>query len=425
MTLAPSPRSLPSAARPGRSARRGTALTLAACAALASLSVAARSPVYGGDGSGCAALIEKADVALQQAERTRDLAQARDALELLDRARQICPDEIEIPFLEGIAHVFRGDIDKTKAAIARAEGLARARAVELNRPVAEAANEPHVLYLRALVHRRFGNRPGDAVADLKLLRVRDPSFRPGAVVVLLHASLLDYAAQLVQNDDAEAAIRQASMAVSIVRGNARMTDLAEHRLAQVLSAAHRWAEAQPILLRLVERGPTNAHYRFDLAGVYAEQLHFDEAIEAWRETIKLLARPDEDVRLKDLLSDAPMRLGNCLVQSGRLDEGKKALEAYAAEHPGDGRGWYFIGKACVDFSPEDYDHALECFERARRLDSACEKTLRELYKLYSTVRRDDAKAKSLAEEIEKGAKAREAEFVRRRHTRLDGSNGCY
>ena len=377
------------------------------------------------DDPACASLVAEATRALEEGEFNRSVARARDAMVLLDRAARLCSNDPEIPFLEGLGRVLLGDLDGLRAARKRVERLAVARALELNRSADDGSNDPRVLYLQALDSRHFGNKPGDAAATLRRLRNHNPGFRPGAVTSLLFASLLEFASQLSQNDDGEGAIREASSALGLAGADPVRFDQASHRLAQVLSATAQWADAQPILEQLAKRQPENPRILFDLASAYAEQLRLDLAIATWEKTIELLARPGVDRRVLDLLVDAPMRLGVCLSQrQGRAEEGKAQLLKYVEAHPNDGRGWYYLGKAAVD-ALDDPDRAIEWFERARALDTACEKTLRELYKLYSTARRDDAKAKELATMIEKEAGARKAEFARRKRTRLDGSNGCY
>lgn len=387
-----------------------------------------RLPEASADDASCPGLVRDANQAIEECVKTHDLSRARDALRILDRASKLCTDDIEVPFLEGIAQSQLGNGDGVRSAREKCERLAIARALELNRPRSDGPNAPHVLFLEAIVHRQFGNKPGDAAATIRRLKNRDPDFRPEGVTALLFLSLLEFSAQLMQGDDADGALAQARAAQAVAGRNVSRFDAATHRVGKILSATHRFLDAQPLLEDLAKRYPLDAEVRFDLAGVYADQFHFEPAVDAWKETIRLLGSPGVNPRLVDLLSDAPMRLGVCLAGSKRPDEGpavgKRQLLAYTEAHPNDSRGWYFLAKVEVDYL-DDPDAAITHFERARSLDSACEKSLRELYKLYATVRRDDGKAKALEEDVEKGSKSRADEMKRRQRTRPDGSNGCY
>lgn len=385
----------------------------------------------------CPGLVADARTALRESVDRRSLARARDALHLLDRASKLCPDDIEVPFLEGLAHAKLNSLDGVLAATRKCESLALARATELNRPRSDAANNPHVLFLQAVVHRQFGNKPGDAALTLKLLKNRDPGWEPEAVALLLFLSHKEFAGQLSRADDFEGAKREARLAQAAAGRNQSRYDDATHLYAKVLSQANEFPAAQPMLEDLAKRYPDDPDVRFTLAGVYAEQFQFDRAVDVWRETIRLLSRPGTDPALVDLLYDAPLRLGVCLAESKRASdgpvEGRKQLLEYIKAHPNDGRGWYFLGKVEVDKLDEP-EAAIVHFEKARSLDPACEKTLRELYRLYSSPRdgvseeqtkQEAAKAEALRKEIEQGGKARTIELNRRRRTRPDGSNGCY
>ncbi len=373
---------------------------------------------------GCSEFVLGANRALEESERQKSPAKAREALGLLERAARLCPEDPEIPFLAGLANALLADVDGVRLAASTVERLVTARALELNRPASEGANDPRALYLRALISRTFGKRPDGAIELLNRIRARAPGFRPAAVLTVLFWSHIDYAIQLSENGDSEGAVKQASLAEAVA-GTARdddKRDLAKHRRAQVLAAGTRWAEAQEILEDLAKRYPKDAHVRFDLSTAYAEQLRLDDAVTSWRETLRLLELPDVDPRLVELLSDSRMRLGVCLSQRGDVADGKKELLKYAESHANDARVWFYLGKAAV--AADEPREAVELLERARTLDPSCESFLRELFKLYSTTCHDPVKAKAIEELLAKDAPAREAEMKRRRRARPDKTNGC-
>jgi len=373
---------------------------------------------------GCEELLGAANVAVADAEKQKNPARARDALGLLERAARLCPDDPEIPFVAGLANWILADPDSIRAAASTIERLVTARALELNRPPSEGANDPRALFLRALVHRTFGSRPDAAIELLNRIRARAPGFRREAVLSVLFWSHIDYAILLSERSDAEGAVKQATLAEAVANstGDVDRRDLARHRRAQVLAVGTRWSEAQDILEDLAKRYPKDAHVRFDLATAYAEQFRLDDAVSTWRETLRLLALPDVDPRLVELLSDAQMRLGVCLCQRGDTTEGKAGLLKYVESHANDGRGWHYLGRAAVQ--TDEPCKAVEHFERARALDPSCENTLRELVKLYSTSCPDPTKAKALEEILENDKAAREAEMKRRIRVRPDKSDGC-
>jgi len=374
----------------------------------------------------CSRFVSAANVALAEAEKTKSPAKAREALGLLERAARLCPEDPQVPFLAGLACVLLADADGARTAAVSVERLMTARALESNRPASEGANDPRVLYLRALVSRNFGKRPDVAIELLGRIRARDPGFLPNAVMTVLFWSHIDYAIALSEAGDDEGSVKQASLAEAVAR-SARFDaqekvdkiDLARHRRAQVLASGSRWAEAQDLLDDLAKRYPNDVHVRFDLSTAYAEQYRLDDAVASWRETLRLLA---VDSKYAELLSDAPMRLGVCLCQRGDTAEGMKELQKYVDAHPNDSRGWYYLGKGAV--LTDEPCKAVEFLERARALDASCEGVLRELAKLYGTSCPDPKKAKELEEILEKGKVAREAEMKRRHHVRPDKTDGC-
>ena len=69
------------------------------------------------DDSACLGLVADAKRALADSVHNHDLSRARDALRLLDRASKLCPDDIKIPFLEGLVQSKLNDQDGVKAAM--------------------------------------------------------------------------------------------------------------------------------------------------------------------------------------------------------------------------------------------------------------------------------------------------------------------
>jgi len=374
----------------------------------------------------CQKLLKDAIQRLVELEKSKDPAKAYAAIDLLDRAERLCPDDPEIAFNRALAWLLAGVEDKTRLEVTVLERKIAARAAMDGRPSAEAQNDPRLLYVQARIHYRFGNNPRLALTSLVRLHARNPQFMSGPVASLTFLCHLAYANQLIYAKDSEEAIRQVQLALTYAGDDAARADMARRNLAQIYRFAERWPESQAVWEDLVKRYPGDAIMRYGLASTLADQYKFEEACTQWKEVLRLAeVKGSVDPREADQLLDAPLRYAVSLVHAGHVDEGKARLLAEAKAHPDDRRVWHELGIAAME-QFDDPDHAVEWLEKARSLDPWCETTLRSLLILYTGPRRDEGRAKALQATLdsEVDKKARQVEMDRRRDRRPDRTNGC-
>jgi tetratricopeptide (TPR) repeat protein len=401
---------------------RATALAALAIALLVGTARGARA-----EDPECARALERALKLAEEAESTGDLGAARRAWELLATAERRCPDNFDYPFWGCVAHVLGRDLDGAMESLNHVVALFEERARQLNRPVKDVQNEPAVLFLRAAIDLYLLDQPGRAVDRLKQVVARNAAWMPDRVRTLSFRAHLLFGNALAGRGDFQGAVAQALLALDDVRTD--VTDKrrlqAKRNLAQLLRLGDRYKEAQVVWEELLAKDPNDVTYRYGIATVLADQLQFDAALPHWVETIRLMDSGKVDPADAALLADTRLRYGVCLAHAGKVAEGRKVLEAFAAAHPDDGRPHYFLARLHFD-QLEDPTAAATEGEKARALDPWCETTLRLLLQIYSAAKPDPAKAKELQSilEDETTTKERAAEMERRKSSRRDRTNGC-
>jgi tetratricopeptide (TPR) repeat protein len=266
---------------------------------------------------------------------------ARQAVEFLRRATDLCPRDADYVFWLGRAHVFAKDVDGYLNAIRRLRQLA----------VAGDARTP---FLEGEFHLRLGRRLDESIVHFERARRVQPEFLPQQLSILLWNARVQYAAKLVSQvrGAAEGAaesgaflepIKQLRLAVLEAGPSPFRRYAARRNLAQVLRLGSEYAESQKVWEGLVESHPQDPVVRYGLATVLADQLKFQEAVTQWEESLRLFeagaAAQNEPTRPDDLR----MRYGVTLRYAGRLADARAALERYVRDAPGDGRGWSYLG----------------------------------------------------------------------------------
>ena len=384
------------------------------------------------DAAACNADFE-AGLKLLGAAEKGDVGAAKRAWETFESSERRCPEDPRFPFCGGLAHVYGDDPIGAEGSLSRLRAVLAIPLRELNRPVAEAEGNPHVLFLRAAYDFRLRGQHKAAAQQLTRVRMRDPRFHPEWVSRLLFQSLLAWGADLQREGDFPQAIAKTLQAKEEARYDldSKRRDFALRNLAQYYRFADQWTDAQNVSIDLVTRYPKDAVLRYLLASVYSDQLQFDKAVEQWKACLDLIAQgavPPEDAAYLD---DAPMRYGISLASANQVEAGIAKLREFAAKAPQDARPHFYLGRILWD-----QGHAREArdeLETAFSLDPLCAETLALLVTVYDTGAPDlgdDAgkTAKRLAElralTTEEAKKARRDALVKRKARENDRSFGC-
>lgn len=378
---------------------------------------------------GCDDLLAEAETLIAQGERAKDPAPVRQALRLLDRAEQTCPLEPQAPFMAGLACVLVGDREGALAAGRRLFGLLRQQSLEQNRPASEADVDSRVLYLSGLVRLRLESDPAGAERQLTLVRERTPSFMTRAVQSALYSAVVQVGTRQMRRGDFEASVKSMRKAALLAGDDAARRDAALRNLAQVFRASNRYPEAEKIFLELAREYPRDVVVQFALAGTYADQYKFEDAIRTWRTVIRLIdEKADVDSRDLAQLTEVRLRYGVSLIMGSQAPEvrkeGLREIEGYVKAHPDDGRGWFQLGRLLLE-EFDEFAPAAEHLERALALDPWCERTMKLLVTLYTLHLPDPERAAKLSNCLEKNAGRRQAEIEMRKKTRTDGTDGCW
>jgi tetratricopeptide (TPR) repeat protein len=375
----------------------------------------------------CARRFEEAIRLISEAEKTGSVSSAKRAWETLAVAERRCRYNPSYPYYSCLAHVFGRDADGATAALDRLVAILVERQRQLNRPEKDAQTEPMVLFLRATMDLYLFDQPGKAVERLTQVRARNKTFNPDEVRTLFFRAYIAQSNVLAHHDDYERAIAQALLALEEVR-----TDVTDKRrldatrnLAQLYRIANRFKESQETWEGLLKKNPKDAVYHYGLASVLADQYQFPPAVAEWVETIRLIEAGSGDPIDLAMLTDAHLRYGVSLLHAGRVEEGRKELEDFAAKNPADPRPRFHLGRYYLD-EAGDPVRALEQAERARAIDPWCEGVLKLLLQIYANAKPDPEKEKAIRAllEDEKETKARQEEMDRRRRSRRDQTEGC-
>ncbi len=376
----------------------------------------------------CQDLLVQAEKLIARGEKAKDPVLLRQAIQVLDRAEQVCPEEAQAPFMAGLTYVLLGEKDAAVGAGMRMLGLLRQASLQQNRPPGEADLDPRVLYLAGLIRLHLDQDPVGAERQLSLVRQRTPMFMPRAVESALFSAVLLVGSRQMRKGDYEPSARSFRRAILLAGDDVARRDAARRNLAQVYRAAHEFPKSEEILVELAGEYPRDPVVQFALAGVFADQLKFDEAIRTWRIVLRLLdEKAPVDPRDLEQLQESRLRYGISLILGANSPEMKAAglaeMLAYAKAHPDDGRGWFQLGRV----SHEDLDdqaHAAEYLEKALVIDPWCERTLRLLVTIYTVHLPNPERAAKLSNCLEKNADRRKAEIELRKKVRSDGTDGC-
>jgi tetratricopeptide (TPR) repeat protein len=341
---------------------------------------------------------------------------------------------VRLPFFGGLAHLYGDDPLGAEAALARVRAVLSIPLRELNRPVAEADLDPHVLFLRAAYDFQVRKQNQSAVEQLTRVRMRNPRFYPASVSSLLFKALLAWGADFERRGEIPQAIAKTLQAKEEARYDLdpKRRDLALRNLAQYYRFADQWTDAQAVALDLVARYPKDAVIRYVLASVFADQLQFDKAVEQWKACLDLLAHGDVPKEDAEYLDDALMRYGISLASDNQIEAGIATLREFAEKHPKDARPHFYLGRILWDQSRAR--EARDELEKAVALDSLCGDMLALLITVYDAGGQDlgdDAAkvAKRLAElramTTDEAKKARQEALLRRQTRHNDRSYGCH
>ena len=108
-----------------------------------------------------------------------------------------------------------------------------------------------------------------------------------------------------------------------------------NRVAYLLAAQERFAEAEPHFQAVLRADPGNAVAHFNLAYTYDKRGHYAKAIEAFREATRLNPKIDR----------AWYGLGLSHAALGQHEEAAKALHEAATLQPMNPHAWYQLGMA--------------------------------------------------------------------------------
>jgi len=397
--------------------------------ALAALGCLAFLPAHAAWADGCDDLYEQAEALIAQAERAKDPALLRQALRLLDRAEQACPLEPQGPFMTGLTNVLLADRGGALAAGRRLLSLLRQLSAQQNRPASEADVDSRVLYLSGLIRLHLENDPLGAERQLALVRERTPGFMAPAVQAALYSAVIQVGGRQMRLGDMESAAKSFRKASLLAGDDVARRDAAKRNLAQLFRASNRYPEAEKIFLELAAEYPRDVVVQFALAGTFADQFKFDDAIRTWRIVLRLIdEKAAVDPRDLAQLTEVRLRYGVTLIMSSEepavRQEGLRELEGYVKAQPGDARGWFQLGRLSLE-EFENHPRAVDCLERAYALDPWCERTLKLLVTLYTLHVPNPERAARLASCLETNAPRRKAEIELRKKTRTDATDGCY
>jgi tetratricopeptide (TPR) repeat protein len=343
-----------------------------------------------GDDSACQALLQQANVVINEAARLSDddnaakaARRAGDALEIVDRAFSLCPRSRDVCSLGVIGAVYANRWEVGRLWLERYAGLS---------PYGERDAQLH--YLRALVEARLVHRPDLALRSLERMQALAPFLFPTQRDRLYYEALMDHGNALKRAQQYEDAIKhfQAAALVGRRTGKPARVRGAKINIAITYLQGSKFQEAADLWAELRKEEPDNPIWSYQHGLALANMTRFQEAIAAYRHSI---AKQPGFKASSDVLAEiqrARLRLGNCLklrseqtpdpVQREKLlAEGQRELEAYVTANPMDPVGHLWLGVLLYD-AHRDFHGAIPRFREAHRLDPWCETALRYLIQAY-------------------------------------------
>jgi len=276
-----------------------------------------------------------------------DLDSAQD---LLARAAQLDPDEIDAHLILGRLHRERGEVGR---AIRIHQNL-------LLRPQLDDERATEVLRELASDF-RAGGFLRRAIASFEEVLSRAPRDE---------RSLRELAGLLASARDLERAIEIERRLARVRGGDAagRESEL-QVEIARAAEAEGRTADARKALRRATRRDPRNVEAWLLLGVVRQRHSQFRRALRAFRRAVAL--QPD--------LGDAHNRLGVLLAARGKDVEGYHHLRKASELMPHDSSPWLHLAQVCLRLGWRD--DALDALERAERLGGH-EAELEQVRKLF-------------------------------------------
>jgi tetratricopeptide (TPR) repeat protein len=341
-------------------------------------------------------------------------ARAKQAAEILVALERDHPEDPEIPYWRGFAAVLGEDPEAAKAALERVKAKSPDR-----------GRAPAAALLQASIWLIFEpDKLEAAVRTLKGLPSRAPSFRPQEVAAATYKALRMWATRSLKDRNGDSALRALEDAKKLVTDDpVRLFDT-RVAIASALGWNGRWVEAQEAWLALEkETEGKNPDVEMGLADAYAIQNNNAEAAARMTRVLELIGTGDAVPPRYRVLREALLRRGNAYRLLQRGTEAKADLEAYVAQFPEDGRGYYWLGVLRLDVL-EDPAGARSALEKARSLSPWCDQYLRTLLQVYEVAAPDAEKAAALREEIDKGTAARAKRREEIQKARGDLRNLC-
>jgi tetratricopeptide (TPR) repeat protein len=385
-------------------------------------------------------LLERALGIMRDAERAynagdvaRARAEASRALQLIERAEALVPDDPETAFLGVQAAVFTGD---------RETGQKWLQRYATRTPFRD--RDPNLYYASALVAHYLDDRPDRAILALERMQALSPTARAASRDVLYYAALILQGNRLVASEDREAAIRLYQTAALVARRSGRVAQeqAARANIGIALQRGDRYIEAGEIFDALRKESPDNVLWHWYTGLCLANQSRFADAVPLYRKVLGFLAAGKVPADHRELIEEVYLRLGNCYrnMAGGEADAEKrkellqKALEAtetYLRRQPGRAIGHFWLGTLLLEELDRPYD-ALAEFRKAQEADPVCDAALRSMVQVatrYEPPPGTDAATwaawrAAWQKDLEEHAEERAAERRKREKQRPDGTDGC-
>lgn len=418
------------------------------CTAVAAVLAGPWAPPARADDAACLPLLEQAQGLLAEAEQASRFGQDAKAqgiavrgLALLDRAGDLCPDNLDVAGRGVLLAAFAGNVDRGLHWLERYAALTRL-----------GERDPRLHYLRAVLEVRLIGRPDQAVRSLERMQALEPGLHVEQRDLLYYEALLGHAAMLVVEDRHAEALRLQQAAEALAR---RAGKLARARRARALAGMtlagdERFQEAADLFRALCAEDPQHPAWPYHLGLMLAQLFNYDEAIVLYRQSLRLQEGWNDRPEMLADLGRARLRLGNCLrLKAGRMAPGPERealvreaqaeLERFCTLWPRDALGPFWLGVLAYEEKDRPLE-ALAAFERAFALDPDCPTTLD--YMLNAHARAGgpvppdqppaseaemaawQAKGEAWRTEQREGAKRRKAVIAERARKTGDPQGGC-
>lgn len=386
-------------------------------------------------------LVQRALGFLRDAEQRYDAGNREGARELavrarvlLDQAHRLAPRDLETLFLLVQAAVFSGDRESA------------GRWLQLyQRTSAKGYQDPPLAYASAMAYLYLENRPDRALAELARLEQLDARWMPRPRQILRFKAMLRHGILLrgarrygdaidalrqatvlaveVGGEDRLAAARRAQMdtyidwaralssdgehaqaaepaekAVAIARlaGDRLMLAIALNAYGTMLHRTQRLAETEEVFRELHALDPQNPLWSFQLGLTIANQARFEDAVEFYELTIRLIeAHPEGAPPLPPDVLGVHLRLGNArrnlagaaataTERARLLAASRRSLEHYVELREDDPMGHYWLG-ILLDEDLHEPHAAMKHLARAYALDPVCDRSLARIVQIMARV----------------------------------------